>query len=48
MTGKWRTILRLTGFAFIAAGVFSGLPGFWPWVLLVFGLGQIVIAGGFG
>jgi len=48
MVGKGRTLLRLSGFAFIAAGVFSGLPSPWSWVLLVLGLGQIVVAGGFG
>lgn len=48
MVGKGRTILRLSGFVFIAAGVFAGLPGPWPWVLLVLGLGQIVVSGGFG
>jgi len=48
MTGRGRAILRISGFAFIAGGVLAGLPGPWPWVLVVLGLGQIVAAGGFG
>lgn len=43
-----RIISRLIGFALIAAAVFAGLPPLWSVILVVAGIGQMVIFGGFG
>ncbi len=52
MTNKWRTLLRISGFIFILAGIltgiFSELPSTWSAVLAFLGLGQVLAAGGFG
>ncbi|HPZ44049.1 MAG TPA: hypothetical protein PL078_08600 [Bacillota bacterium] len=48
MPGKWKTILRISGLIFTAAGLFAGLPSPWPLVLALFGLVQFLAAGGFG
>ncbi|HOV79478.1 MAG TPA: hypothetical protein PK728_05170 [Bacillota bacterium] len=48
MTGKWKAVLRISGFIFMAAGVFAGFSVPWSWILLLLGLVQVIAAGGFG
>ncbi|TEB06013.1 hypothetical protein Psch_03055 [Pelotomaculum schinkii] len=52
MTNKWRTLLRISGFIFILAGILTGifteLPSNWSTVVVFLGLGQFLAAGGFG
>lgn len=47
MTARWRNVLRISGFLFLAAGVLLYSQP-WSWVLLILGLVQFVAAGGFG